>query len=53
MEIRPVALAKLFWRVASESESEAQENGIELRVHATRGVVMSNLVLLEASCATL
>jgi len=48
MEIRPVALAPLFWRVASESESEAQENGIELRAHATRGVVFS-----KASCATL
>jgi signal transduction histidine kinase len=47
MEITPVALAPLFWRVLSENESKAQESGIELRAHATRGAVMSNLVLLE------
>ena len=47
MEISPVALAPLFWRIANENESDARENGIELRVHATRGVVMSNPVLLE------
>ena len=47
MEISPVALAPLFWRIAHENDSDARENGIEIRVHATRGVVMSNHVLLE------
>ena len=47
MEISPVALAPLFWRIAKENESDALENGIELRVHATRAMVMSNSVLLE------
>ena len=47
MEIAPVALAPLFWRIASENEGDAKANGIEMRVHATRGVVMSNPVLLE------
>jgi two-component system phosphate regulon sensor histidine kinase PhoR len=47
MEISPVALAPLFWRIAHENESDAQERGIDLRVHATRGMVMSNPVLLE------
>jgi len=47
MEITAVALAPLFWRIANENEGDAQEDGIELRIHATRGVVMSNTVLLE------
>jgi two-component system phosphate regulon sensor histidine kinase PhoR len=47
MELSPVPLAPLFWRIASENESAAQEKGIEVRVHATRGVVMSNPVLLD------
>ena len=47
MENAPVALAPLFWRIASENEIDAQANGIEMRIHATRGVVMSNPVLLE------
>jgi two-component system, OmpR family, phosphate regulon sensor histidine kinase PhoR len=47
MEISPVALAPLFWRVGNENESDAQENGIDMRVQATRGMVMSNPVLLD------
>ena len=47
MEISPVALAPLFWRIAKENESDALENGIELRVHPTGAMVMSNPVLLE------
>jgi two-component system, OmpR family, phosphate regulon sensor histidine kinase PhoR len=47
MEISPVALPPLFWRIAKENESDALENGIELRMAATRGVIMSNPVLLE------
>jgi signal transduction histidine kinase len=47
MELSPVALAPLFWRISSENESAAEEKDIELRVHATRGVVMSNSVLLD------
>ena len=47
MEISPVALAPLFWRLAKESESDALESGIALRVHATCATVVSNSVLLE------
>src|SRR5688572_1346258 len=38
MEISPVALAPLFWRIAKENESDALENGIGLRVHPTRAM---------------
>jgi two-component system phosphate regulon sensor histidine kinase PhoR len=47
MEILPVALAPLFWRIANENENEARENCVDLRVHATRGVIASNPVLFE------
>lgn len=47
MEITPVALAPLFWRIAHENENDAQENGIDLRVHRTAEVVFSNPVLFE------
>jgi two-component system, OmpR family, phosphate regulon sensor histidine kinase PhoR len=47
MEISSIALAPLFWLIASENQSDAGENGIEMRVHATRGVVVSNSILLE------
>jgi two-component system phosphate regulon sensor histidine kinase PhoR len=47
MEIAPVALASLFWRIANENENEAQENCIDLRVHPTREVIDSNPVLFE------
>lgn len=47
MEISTIALAPLFWRIANENERDALENGIELRVAATCGMIMSNLVLLD------
>lgn len=47
MEIAPVALGPLFRRIANENENDAQESGIELRVHRTRAVMMSNPVLFE------
>jgi signal transduction histidine kinase len=47
MELSPVPLAPLFWRIANENGIAAREKGIDMRVHATRGVVMSNSVLLE------
>jgi signal transduction histidine kinase len=47
MEISCVPLMPLFCRIANENESDAQERAIELRVHATRGIVLSNSVLLE------
>ena len=47
MEITPVALAPLFWRIANENENDARENCIDLRVHPTREVIVSNPVLLE------
>jgi signal transduction histidine kinase len=47
MEVSPVALSPLFWRIAGENESDARKCGISLRVHYTRGVVASNPALLE------
>jgi two-component system phosphate regulon sensor histidine kinase PhoR len=47
MEIGPVALAPLFWRIANENENDARENCIDLRVHPTREVIASNPVLFE------
>lgn len=47
MEISSVSLAPLFWRIANENESTAREKGIDIRVSSTRGVVMSNPLLLD------
>ena len=47
MEVTPVALAPLFWRIANENENDARENCIDLRVHSTRQVIVSNPVLFE------
>jgi signal transduction histidine kinase len=47
MEILSVALAPLLSRIANENESDALDNAIEIRVHRTRSVVMSNPLLLE------
>jgi two-component system, OmpR family, phosphate regulon sensor histidine kinase PhoR len=47
MDMSAVALAPLFRRIANENESDARENAIELRIHATRSAIMSNAVLLE------
>ena len=46
MELSPVPLAPLFWRIASENENTAREKGIDMRP-PTRGVVMSSPVLLD------
>jgi signal transduction histidine kinase len=47
MEVCPVALAPLLWRIADENEGDAGNGGVSLRVHCTRAVVASNPVLLE------
>jgi two-component system phosphate regulon sensor histidine kinase PhoR len=47
MELSAVPLAPLFCRIASENENAAREKGIHIRVRATRGVVISNSVLLD------
>ena len=47
MEISPVALGPLLCRITNENESDARGYGIDMRVHATRGLVKSNPVLLE------
>jgi two-component system, OmpR family, phosphate regulon sensor histidine kinase PhoR len=47
LEISPVALAPLFWRLCEENEDAAQHKGIDLRVCATRASVMSNALLLS------
>ena len=47
MEITPVALSALFWRIANENENDARENCIDLRVHPTREAIVSNPVLFE------
>ncbi len=47
LEISPVALAPLFWRLCKESEDAALRKGIDLRVCATRASVMSNPLLLS------
>jgi two-component system, OmpR family, phosphate regulon sensor histidine kinase PhoR len=47
MEIVPVALAPLFWRLASENENDARENCIDMRIRPTREVIVSNPVLFE------
>ena len=47
MEIADVALAPLFRRIENENEKDALEKGIDMRVHTTRDIVMSNPVLLD------
>jgi signal transduction histidine kinase len=47
MEVTGVDLGSLFRRIANENEIDAREKGIDLRVHATRSVIMSNPVLLD------
>ena len=46
METSSVALAPLLWRLHSEMEGVALQRGVSLRVCATQGHVMSNLLLL-------
>jgi two-component system, OmpR family, phosphate regulon sensor histidine kinase PhoR len=47
LEISPVALAPLFWRLCKESEDAALRKGIDLRVCTTGASVMSNALLLN------
>ncbi|MCV9966741.1 HAMP domain-containing histidine kinase [Pararhizobium sp. BT-229] len=47
IELSLVPLGPLFWRIASENEHAAREKGVEMRFHTTRGVVVSNPVLLD------
>jgi two-component system, OmpR family, phosphate regulon sensor histidine kinase PhoR len=47
LEVSPVALAPLFWRLCEENEDGALRKGVDLRVCATRASVMSNAVLLN------
>ena len=48
MEINSIPLGPLFSHIATENESDARENAIDIRVHATHTTVMSNPVLLES-----
>ena len=47
IEVSPVALAPLFWRVGNESHEAAREKGVELRICSTSAAVMSHPVLLD------
>jgi signal transduction histidine kinase len=46
MEMSPVALAPLFWRLCNENEDAALRRGIDMRVCSTRAHIISNPVLL-------
>jgi two-component system phosphate regulon sensor histidine kinase PhoR len=46
MEISPVGLAPLFWRLCNENEDAALRRGIDIRVCSTEARVTSNPVLL-------
>jgi signal transduction histidine kinase len=48
MEISPVGLSPLLWRLCRENEDKALRKGIELRACSTTARVMSNPVLLNA-----
>lgn len=47
LELSPVALSPLFWRVAHENLETATEKGVDLRVCQTSAVVLSHPVLLD------
>lgn len=47
IELSPVQLTSLLWRIASENEDAARAKSITMRVHPTRVAVLSNPVLLE------
>jgi signal transduction histidine kinase len=47
LEISPVALAPLFWRLCDENGDAALRKGIDLRVCPTRASVISNPLLLN------
>jgi two-component system, OmpR family, phosphate regulon sensor histidine kinase PhoR len=46
LEVSPVGLGPLFWRIAHENESAALQRGIDLRAISTNAHVVSNPVLL-------
>jgi two-component system, OmpR family, phosphate regulon sensor histidine kinase PhoR len=46
LEISPIALAPLFWRVRLENEDAALQRGVDIRAAATGASVASNPVLL-------
>ncbi|MCT7663851.1 sensor histidine kinase [Shinella kummerowiae] len=48
IELSPIPLAPLFRRIAAENDGSAREKGVEIRVHVTRGLVVSNPVLLDS-----
>jgi two-component system phosphate regulon sensor histidine kinase PhoR len=48
IEVAPVALGPLLWRIVAETAEAAAEKGVELRVCRTTALVMSNAVLLES-----
>jgi two-component system, OmpR family, phosphate regulon sensor histidine kinase PhoR len=47
VEVVPVPLAPLFWRVGAENAEAAADKGIELRIAETTTAVMSHRVLLD------
>jgi two-component system, OmpR family, phosphate regulon sensor histidine kinase PhoR len=46
LEVSPVALGPLFWRIQHENESAALQRGIDLRAISTNAHVVSNPLLL-------
>lgn len=48
IEIAPVSLAPLLWRIKSENEDAAAEKGIDLCVCQTTTSILSNSVLLDS-----
>ncbi|SED35707.1 sensor histidine kinase [Bradyrhizobium erythrophlei] len=46
LEISPVGLGPLFWRLCHENEDDAIQRGVDLRALSTSACVLSNRVLL-------
>jgi two-component system, OmpR family, phosphate regulon sensor histidine kinase PhoR len=46
LEVSPIGLGPLFWRIAHENENAALQRGIDLRAISTNAHVVSNPVLL-------
>src|SRR5262249_27597498 len=47
IEVAPVPLAPLFWRIGAENAEAAADKGLELRVVGSAAAVMSHSVLLD------
>jgi signal transduction histidine kinase len=47
IEVAPVPLAPLFWRIAAENAEAAADKGVDLRVAGTTAAIMSHPVLLD------